>query len=265
MEQKIGDVCRDIEKEFGVKILFAIENGSRAWRMESKDSDYDVRFVYYYPLDKYISLKRPDDVIQRAFDSELNPCMVKGALIDIVGFDIFKFLSLLANSNHTTIEWLQSDIVYYGKKPESLKRFASGNFSRLALFMHYKSLCRNNYMKYIHSGKNISQKKYLYVYRGLLNAMWVLYFESPPPIIFRDVLRGLEDYLPNEVSQVLLDMIEEKKRGMEKEEIERINLLDSYVERFLDDDKVPETGGKIDTSVLDEELKHILIGKDSNI
>lgn len=34
------------ERKYGIKILFAIENGSRAWNMTSKNSDYDVRFVF---------------------------------------------------------------------------------------------------------------------------------------------------------------------------------------------------------------------------
>jgi hypothetical protein len=34
-----------IEAEHGVRILYAVESGSRAWGFESLDSDYDVRFI----------------------------------------------------------------------------------------------------------------------------------------------------------------------------------------------------------------------------
>ena len=36
----------EIERTEQVRILFAVESGSRAWGLPSPDSDYDVRFVY---------------------------------------------------------------------------------------------------------------------------------------------------------------------------------------------------------------------------
>ena len=61
--KEIQKLCRLIEEEKGVKILFAVESGSRAWGMDSKDSDYDVRFVFYRPLKEYISINKPGEVI----------------------------------------------------------------------------------------------------------------------------------------------------------------------------------------------------------
>ena len=37
-----------IEFRDNVKILYAVESGSRAWGFASKDSDYDVRFIYVH-------------------------------------------------------------------------------------------------------------------------------------------------------------------------------------------------------------------------
>ena len=97
--QTVRSLLHDLEERRQIKILFAVESGSRAWRIESADSDYDVRFVYCRPLKDYVSLARPDDVINAAFDQKLAPCTAHDALYDLCGFDIFKFLRLLAKSN----------------------------------------------------------------------------------------------------------------------------------------------------------------------
>ena len=46
MREKIQEQLRRIEEAENIKILLAVESGSRAWGFASPDSDYDVRFVY---------------------------------------------------------------------------------------------------------------------------------------------------------------------------------------------------------------------------
>jgi len=53
-----------IESEETVKVLFACESGSRAWGFPSKDSDYDVRFVYCHQTHWYLNLEKQRDVIE---------------------------------------------------------------------------------------------------------------------------------------------------------------------------------------------------------
>ncbi len=55
---------KEIEKSEQIKMLFAAESGSRGWGFESKDSDYDVRFIYVHPLDWYLSVENKRDVIE---------------------------------------------------------------------------------------------------------------------------------------------------------------------------------------------------------
>lgn len=43
-----------IEVQYNVKILYAVESGSRAWGFSSPDSDWDVRFIYVHPLNWYL-------------------------------------------------------------------------------------------------------------------------------------------------------------------------------------------------------------------
>lgn len=77
----------EIEKEKQVKILYAVESGSRAWGFESKDSDYDVRFIYIHSRDWYLSIESRRDVIEY-------PIL---GLLDINGWDVKKALTLFKN------------------------------------------------------------------------------------------------------------------------------------------------------------------------
>lgn len=48
MKVKILNKLTEIERQYDVKILLAAETGSRAWGVESCDSDWDVRFIYVH-------------------------------------------------------------------------------------------------------------------------------------------------------------------------------------------------------------------------
>lgn len=56
IKKKIQDRLVEIESEFNVEILLAIESGSRAWGFESIDSDYDIRFIYKHKTEWYLSI-----------------------------------------------------------------------------------------------------------------------------------------------------------------------------------------------------------------
>ena len=71
-----------IEKEENIKILLAVESGSRAWGFASPDSDYDVRFVYIRRLEDYLRLDTIRDVIELPIDD----------VLDINGWDLQKTL-----------------------------------------------------------------------------------------------------------------------------------------------------------------------------
>lgn len=260
MRNKIKQICKKLEKQHNIRILFAVENGSRAWRMQSEDSDYDVRFVFVRLLQDYISINPTNEVIQVAFDKNGKQCAVDGSFIDVSGFDVFKYLKLLATSNPTAIEWLVTDIVYYGTQNIVFKKWAQQNFNPLTLYYHYKSLSKNNYTKYIKSGNDVTYKRYLYTFRGLINARFVAYKKAVPPIVFSDALNLLKDKLPKEVIKKILEIIEIKKSGEEKDQIERIRELDRYVENFLANDKeAPAPRARFDTTILDKELKKIVL------
>ncbi len=51
-----------LEHSKEVRVLYTVESGSRAWGFPSRDSDYDVRFIYLRPLDWYLSVEGRRDV-----------------------------------------------------------------------------------------------------------------------------------------------------------------------------------------------------------
>jgi len=260
MKQKIKQLCQDIEKEKNIKILFAIENGSRAWRMHSKDSDYDVRFVFVRPIKDYIQINKPKEVINLAFDEDGVPCSVEGSLIDMSGFDIFKYVKMLSSSNPTSIEWLMSDVVYYGEQNKILKKYATESYSKMSLYHHYKSMCRNNYLNYLKSGSLVTYKKYLYAYRGLINAKWVVHKNGLPPIVFSEALNAMRNIIPNSIIEKLFEIIDLKLQGKEKDIIQNISEMDNYIEVFLKDDSEASFEKSHATlNELNEELARIVL------
>ena len=64
MRETILGELEKIESSYGVRVLHAVESGSRAWGFASPDSDYDVRFIYVRPIEDYIRLDEPRDVIE---------------------------------------------------------------------------------------------------------------------------------------------------------------------------------------------------------
>ena len=102
MNVLVPEKLAEIERDFDVTVLWAIESGSRAWGFESPDSDFDVRFVYKHKQDFYLSLNDHRDVIELPIDDTW----------DVSGWDLDKTLKLLYKSNPTLFEWLQSPIVY---------------------------------------------------------------------------------------------------------------------------------------------------------
>lgn len=102
MKNIILSKLKEIEKKENVKIIYDVESGSRAWRFESKDSDYDVRFIYVRKTEDYLSLFPKKDTIEW----ELND------IYDINGWDLQKALKLLYQSNPTLYERKNSPIIY---------------------------------------------------------------------------------------------------------------------------------------------------------
>ncbi|MCA9438875.1 MAG: nucleotidyltransferase domain-containing protein, partial [Candidatus Omnitrophica bacterium] len=131
-----------IEDDRSVSILYACESGSRAWGFESRDSDYDVRFIYIRPRDWYLSvdLEKKRDVIELPIDDQL----------DINGWDARKALKLFRKSNPPLLEWLGSPIVYAEpfKFASTLREISKTHNAPTGCAYHYLHMARGNYREF---------------------------------------------------------------------------------------------------------------------
>ena len=102
---------KNIEREYDVRILLAVESGSRAWGFESLNSDWDVRFIYVHKPEWYNRVAEQQDVIEHYYEDG----------VDLAGWELRKVLSLLKECNPPLLEWLNSPKVYY-EDEEFVKR-----------------------------------------------------------------------------------------------------------------------------------------------
>lgn len=197
---EIQNLLNEVENQRNVRILYGVESGSRAWGFASPDSDWDVRFLYTRPLDDYLRIDPPRDVIELPMKDDL----------DVNGWDIAKGLRLFRASNPAILEWLLSPIVYreVGEFAATLRSIAATQASPRRIAYHYTSMARTNFKNHIADKAEINLKKYLYVLRPILCALWVVEHQTPPPTSNQEMLDNLT--LPEEIRAAYLDLITKK-------------------------------------------------------
>ena len=212
----------EIEKAEGVRILHAVESGSRAWGFASPDSDFDVRFVYVRPRKDYLRLDRVRDVIEWQLDDTL----------DINGWDLKKLLTLLNKSNPTVFEWNCSPIVYKTCEDwKGVSEVIERHFNEKAALYHYLNTARTNFRIYC-SEERVRYKKYFYVLRPLLACKWILGEKTPPPMPFGELC---EKYLDEEIRGEVEELLRLKSETSELGEGKPNERLNAYFKRTIDE------------------------------
>lgn len=220
------EVCRRLanaEDQHGVRILFAVESGSRAWGFESPNSDYDVRFIYMHEPSWYqaVDLEERRDVIEYPIVDD----------IDLNGWDVRKALRLFWKSNPAFVEWIQSPITYIERgnfRADALRALAEVYTPEKGLY-HYRSMAKTNYRGYLREPM-VRLKKYFYVLRPLLAARWVASTGQAAPIEFERLLTMLDD-------QAVLDEIQsllaQKRAAPELGLAPAVPVLNTFIETEL--------------------------------
>jgi len=209
VSQRVRDALARIEAERNVRVLYACESGSRAWGFASRDSDYDVRFLYVHRRDWYLSVEERRDVIELPIADDL----------DVSGWELRKALRLLLKSNPPLLEWLKSPIVY-GCDPAFVAEFrelAEEFYSPRRCFAHYLHMAFGNWRHYLLGRELVSLKKYLYVFRPLLACRWIERQLGQVPMLFEELVEGV---LEEAEVHSALDALVARKRSAEELAVE---------------------------------------------
>lgn len=222
MRKEIINKLSEIEKKEHVKIIYAVESGSRAWGFESVDSDYDVRFIYVREKEDYLCLDEKSDVIELPIDE----------VFDISGWDIKKALKLLYKSNPSLLEWFASPIVYKETIEASyIKEVIPFYFSSKKLYCHYQRMAKTH-LKYVNK-EQIPVKKYLYILRCVLSSQYIAHNKKQPPI---EIEKLIEYELPKELREDVNSLLMIKKSSDEKQYVNHMSSLDKFIVNSLEED-----------------------------
>lgn len=221
-----------VASEDGVRLLMAVESGSRAWGFPSPDSDYDVRFLYIRSRRDYLALKPVRDVVERPIVDE----------IDLNGWDIRKALGLLLKHNAVLSEWIDSPTRYIVDDPvvEQLADLASRHFNPRGYALHYANLGKGTVERWLDPDGEIAVKRYFYALRPALSVRALRLDPSRrPPMNIMPLMQAAD------LERVLVDQIDEliARKAQTKEAGNTVRLPD--IERLVADElaragEVPE-------------------------
>lgn len=218
--ERIAELLDQVERERGIRILYACESGSRAWGFASPDSDYDIRFLFAQTEDEYLSIGSGLETIEIPIADDLDPG----------GWNIRKGIGLLGRSNGALVEWLHSPIVYR-QTPGFLDRWremARTVFAPRASIDHYQGLAKQMWLGKLQTDA-VRAKDYLYALRATLAARWVILGKGIPSVEFARLL----EVAPPEIVALVPGLLAHKAATNEAERMAKVPVLDAFLESSL--------------------------------
>lgn len=195
-----------IQSEENVRILFAIESGSRAWGFPSPDSDFDVRFVYAHTEDWYLSIRPGRDVIEKPLVDDW----------DVNGWDLKKAIDLLLKPNPVLLEWMSSPVHYLWNEQavSALQAFADKYVTPQSCIAHYYHLGKRQWDRNIDGRDQVNLKRYFYTLRPALALRWVrMNPDTLPPMNFQALVDGTE--ISQDIRKPIAELLRKKSVASE--------------------------------------------------
>ena len=210
IRKEIQENLDRIEEKHNVRILLAVESGSRAWGFASPDSDYDVRFIYMHQPEEYLRIDPMKDVIEWRLDE----------VLDINGWDLKKALLAFGKGNSNIMEWAKSPIIYReAEEWDALKTVAMRYFSEKSALCHYYGTANSTYKGFL-TGDMVRYKKYFYALRPLLCCHFIERYHAAPPMEFAELLSMFDapdDVLTPGLHEAIRELLARKSTTEEKD------------------------------------------------
>ncbi len=230
--QEIHGILNKIKEEHNIKIIYACLAGSHAFGYAGPDSDIDVRLIFKYHQEKYLSLFNPPDV------KTFGPYEIDGKKVDITGWDIKKAFHLGMKSNQHLLEYLHSPQVY--REVCTLKFFDPSSEAR-----YFKEELLSVCQSYFNPIK--VRRAYVSIFRNKLECIADESYTSSPMERLKLLLSGLHSLLigeyvyltgkfPESVDIKYFALSNNEPRVKELIEMRKSGKVDSIaVDRFIED------------------------------
>lgn len=175
-------LLRGVEAQYGVRILYAAEAGSRSWGFASTNADVDVRFIYVRPVKHYLRLTQPEETIVHEAD----------AMWDIKGWDLRHVLTTLRDGDTTLVQWLYSPIVYRNHPLflSEMRKLLDKAHPLSRLYWSYRSTAHAHAVM-LRNETEVSVKRFIYIVQAVLAFTWVEREATIPPMRFDELVKGL--------------------------------------------------------------------------
>jgi uncharacterized protein len=225
MRDELQQKLCEIEKDHDIRIVWAVESGSRLWGLASSESDYDVKCVYVHRPEWYLSINEGADAIDLPIHNRL----------DVSGWDVRKTLRLLVKSNISLMTWTISTLVYreVGGLADDIRELVGQHYSPKAVAHQYLNMATLNIRKHIDHASKVPVKIYLYTLQPLLNVQWMMQGKGLPPSLFLDLMSGIE--ASDEVLEAVSELVTLKTTKPPKSKTSRLSVIDEWISELVDE------------------------------
>jgi predicted nucleotidyltransferase len=187
-DEAIRDYVQDAVAETGTRRqprFYAI-TGSHVYGFASADSDVDIRGFHTVPADEHAYLREPTPEISVNMDG-VTEGFEAYADCDLRSYELKRFGSLLVDANFNVVELVLTAPVVMNGLPLELDALRAIVREHLPMNVPhaYLGLAKSNYYKHLDADKETGYdprpKQFLYVYRALMAATYVIEHEAVEP------------------------------------------------------------------------------------